>query len=316
MRLPKQEYLEKKKQKEFAASLKEYHVNKQITLLEYLYEILKNESRNNVKKILSSRCVLVNGLVVTQFNYELYNKDIVYISKRPVDKDLKLNKKNDNKPKFKLDIIYEDDEFIVINKPAGLLSIESDNDKTTTAYKEVLYYMQQKDKHARCFQVHRLDKLTSGVLLFTKNEELKNKLVKNWNNLVTVREYIAVVDGKLDKKQDTIIQYLEKDNYNLMYVTNDKAASKAITNYKVIKENDLYTMVDCFIETGKKNQIRVAFNSLNHPILGDDKYGDAKNPLKRLALHAKTLKIKHPIKNTYLTFKANYPKEFDKLFNN
>ena len=315
MRLPKEEYLEKKKQKQFANSLKEYHVNKNTTLLEYLYEVIKNESRNNVKKILSSRCVLVNGLVVTQFDYNLYQKDIVYISKKPVDKDFKLNKK-ENKVinQIKLDIIYEDDELIVINKPAGLLSIESDNNKTSTAYKEVLLYMQNKDKHSRCFQVHRLDKETSGVLLFTKNEELKNKLVKNWNTLVKVREYIAVVEGRLEKKQDTIIQHLDKDSNNLMYVSNNKSTPEAITKYKVLKENNQYTMVDCFIETGKKNQIRVAFNSLNHPILGDDKYGKPASPLKRLCLHAKVLKIKHPIKKIELTFKANYPKEFNKLF--
>ena len=117
MRLPKEEYLEKKKQKQFANSLKEYHVNKNTTLLEYLYEVIKNESRNNVKKILSSRCVLVNGLVVTQFDYNLYQKDIVYISKKPVDKDFKLNKKENTViNQIKLDIIYEDEYLAVINK--------------------------------------------------------------------------------------------------------------------------------------------------------------------------------------------------------
>lgn len=306
-------YTLEKKNKRFLSELKEYHVNKDTTLLNYLFEIFPNESRNSVKKILSSKCVLVNGLLVTQFDYKLYKKDVLNISRHPIT-NIEPVKRVANPPL--LDIIYEDDEYLVINKPSGLLSIESDKEKINTAYSECLKYLQSKDKHLRCFQVHRLDKNTSGVLLFVKDEKLKELLIKNWNTLVKLREYKAIIDGHLDKKEDTIIKYLAKDVNNLMYDThNPKLGEKSITTYKVIKENKNYTLVNVLIDTGKKNQIRVTFNDLSHPIIGDDKYGEATNPINRLGLHASKLKIKHPIKGTYLTFTAKTPKEFEQLMN-
>ena len=309
------DYKEKKRQAQFIKELKTYQVNDEINLLDFLLKTLNKESRNTVKKILSSKCVLVNGLLVTQFDYPLVKKDLVYISKRPIlNQEVVKTKETNHKENSKLDIIYEDDEFLVINKPAGLLSIESDNEKSKTAYQEALKYLMAKDKHNRCFQVHRLDKLTSGVLIFVKTLELKNLLIKNWNTLVKIREYYAVIEGKLDKKQDRIIKYIKKNQNNLMYDThNEKLGEKAITNYEVIKENKKYSLVKCLIETGKKNQIRVTFNDLKHPILGDDKYGEADNPINRLCLHASKLKIKHPIKGNYLTFSTKIPNEFYKL---
>ena len=197
------EYMQKKRYLMQMANIKEYNVNKETILFDFLLETLKNESRNNVKAIMTKKCVAVNGLICSQYNYNLYRGDVVMISPKPIV-GLENMKKQNQKQEKKLDIIYEDNDFIVINKPSGLLSIESDKEKVDTAYKEVLKYLQLKDKTARCFQVHRIDKNTSGVLLFCKDFKLKEMLRKEWNNIVSLREYIALVDGVLEEKEGTI----------------------------------------------------------------------------------------------------------------
>ncbi len=308
------EYLDRKKKNYLIKNIKEYSVNKECELLEFLYQILKDQSRNNVKNILTKRYVAVNGLPITQYNYKLYRGDIVQISKEQLEK-VNLPKEKVNKPKLNLNIIYEDNEFLVINKPNGLLSIESDNEKVNTAYKAVLEYMAEQDIHARCFQVHRIDKETSGVLLFVKNYELKEKLTKRWNSLVIERGYTAIVEGHMPKQKDTIISYLKETTTALMYDShNENDGLKSITHYQVVKENAKYSLLNVLIDTGRKNQIRVAMNDLGHPIIGDDKYGNPSNPIKRLGLHASTLTIKHPENGKIMCFKANVPSEFNRLF--
>lgn len=307
------EIKEKKKKAYHNQNIKEYPVNKEIELLEFLYQIYRDQSRNNVKSILSKRHVAVNGLPVTQFNYKLYKGDIVQVSKEQFDKSQVV--KQETKKKVNINIVYEDNDILVINKPNGLLTIESDHEKTDTAYKLVLEYMSQKDKHARCFQVHRLDKETSGLLLFTKSYELKELLTKNWNTLVKERGYVAVVEGKMPKKQDTIINWLKETDTHLMYDSKKHGEGlKAITNYQVIKESQKYSLLNITIETGRKNQIRVAMSEMGHPVVGDDKYGKPSDPLKRLGLHAQTLKFKHPITKEIMSFKADIPAVFKKLF--
>ena len=307
------EIKEKKKKAYHNQNIKEYPVNKEIELLEFLYQIYRDQSRNNVKSILSKRHVAVNGLPVTQFNYKLYKGDIVQVSKEQFDKSQIV--KQETKKKVNINIVYEDNDILVINKPNGLLTIESDHEKTDTAYKLVLEYMSQKDKHARCFQVHRLDKETSGLLLFTKSYELKELLTKNWNTLVKERGYVAVVEGKMPKKQDTIINWLKETDTHLMYDSKKHGEGlKAITNYQVIKESQKYSLLNITIETGRKNQIRVAMSEMGHPVVGDDKYGKPSDPLKRLGLHAQTLKFKHPITKEIMSFKADIPAVFKILF--
>ena len=194
IKLRKEDTVKKRKYLIQMAQLKEYHVNKEVELFTFLQEILNKESRNNIKTILTKKCVAVNGLICSQYNYKLYRGDVVMVSPKTI---IGLEKMKDEVKgqQFKIDVIYEDDDFIAINKPSGLLSIESDKEKVDTAYKQVLEYLQKKDKTARCFQVHRIDKNTSGVLLFVKDFKLKEKLRKEWNMLVSLREYIAVVMG-------------------------------------------------------------------------------------------------------------------------
>ncbi len=280
-------------------------------LLSFLLSKL-NTSRNNVKTLLSNHQVLVNGSVVTQFNLMLVHDDEVKIAKRPqYVKEEPKTKKARPKP---IEIIYEDDDFLAINKPHGLLSIESDKEREN-AYNYALIYLQSFDKRLRPFILHRIDKETSGVLVFAKNEFIHSKLRMNWNDLVKTREYYAVVEGNLPKKHDVIKMYLKENENNLVYETKDHNGQLAITEYEVLRENSDYSLVRCLISTGRKNQIRVAFKSLGHPIVGDDKYGFNKNPLNRLGLHASKLEFVHPDTSELISFEAKCPNTFFSLFN-
>ena len=288
-------------------NLKQFVVKQQCELLEFLLMTFKDQSRNSVKSLLGSHRVSIDGAPVTQFNFKLYPGDTVIISSNPIRKKTRSN----------LPIIFEDNDFIVINKPSKLLSVPSDNEKGSTAFRMVNDYLQQKDKHNRAFIVHRLDEDTSGVLMFAKNDKMARALTDgdNWNNLVKKRGYYAIVEGTFDKKEGTIRSYLKKNSQNMMYSSKKKGDGQlAITNYKIIEENGQYSLADVDIKTGRKNQIRVHFGDLGHFIIGDDKYGEPSNPIKRLGLHAYELDIIHPFNNKLLKFKAPMPKEFLSLF--
>lgn len=289
--------------------MKEYRVPHKMILLDFLLETLTSKSRNNIKTLLKNHQVLVNGAPVSQFDFEVIAKDIVSISPYPVKKN--------GKRFSKLPILYEDDELIVINKPSGLLSIADDKDKEHTAYRYMMDYVREIDPKNRIFVVHRLDKETSGVLIFTKNEELKEALQDSWNALVKQRQYIAVTEGIFAEKQGTRISGLLQSKTNLMYsARNPKEGLKAITHYEVIGENEEYSLLKVNIDTGRKNQIRVHMKDLGHNVVGDDKYGSTKDPFKRLGLHARILEFDHPTnKNKHYKFIADTPKEFLNMFN-
>ncbi|MBE7086040.1 MAG: RluA family pseudouridine synthase [Clostridiales bacterium] len=296
-----------------------YKVNRSDELLEFLLRKC-NTSRNNVKSLLVRRCVLVNGSVVTQYNFALAKDDEVKISKTPVrdgeGSKAKPSAKGMKKPvrmPVTMKIIYEDEDFIAIDKPVGLLSVESDKD-TECAYGYVLEYLQQQGKNARPFILHRIDKETSGVLVFAKNIKIHSMLRMKWNELVTNREYFAVVEGVFEKKEDTIVSYLKENKNNLMYSTQDPTGQKAITHYTVMKETADYSLLKVKIDTGRKNQIRVHMQSMEHSVVGDDKYGCAKNPMGRLGLHASKLEFIHPVSKELITLTASMPPAFRALF--
>ena len=285
-------------------NIKEYKVTKECELLEFLLETFKSQSRNSVKSLLSSHRVSVDGAPVSQFNFKLYPEDTIIISNSPIKK----------KTRSRLPIIYEDDDLIVINKPSGLLSIASDNEKSSTAYRMLSDYVQQKDKHNRVFVVHRLDEDTSGVFMIAKNVQIQQALQEHWNDIVKKRGYYAIVEGTMEKKSDTIKSYLKKNSQNLMYSSKKAGDGQlAITHYKVMKENKKYSLLDVNIDTGRKNQIRVHLGERGHYIIGDDKYGKPANPIKRLGLHAYELDFIHPFTGKLVKFTAPMPKEFSLL---
>ena len=287
--------------------LKEYKVKENTTLLEFLLANLKGQSRNNVKSLLTHRQVLIDGAPVTQYDFVLSSGDIVMIAPAPVRKI--------TNPKEKLDIIYEDDELIAINKPSGLLSIASDREKELTAYRLLMDHVRLSNPRNRIYVVHRIDKDTSGVLIVAKNEKLRDLLQDRWNNIVKFRGYYAIIEGQLKDKEGKIKSWLREASTNLMYSSRKPGDGKeSITNYRVIKEIPEYSLLDVNIETGRKNQIRVHMKDLGHNIIGDDRYGATKDPLKRLGLHAYSLEFIHPIKKKMMKFEAKMPAEFVSMF--
>ncbi|MDD2625429.1 MAG: RluA family pseudouridine synthase [Bacilli bacterium] len=224
-------------------------VNEESYLLEYLINNT-DKSRKDLKVYLKYGNIKVNNRVVTKFDKLLKKDDVIDISES----------KNKNKD---LVIIYEDKDIIVIDKPYGMLSIASESDNLNTAYKLVMEYLKGINKNNKVFVVHRLDKDTSGVLLLAKNEITKNFLQANWENIVT-RKYIGIVEGKVEKEKDVIESLLNENDEH--YVYSDKTGKRAKTEYKRLKYNDKYSLLDIKIYTGRKNQIRVHMKDINHII--------------------------------------------------
>ena len=216
--------------------------------------------------------------------------------------------------KKRLKIIYEDKYLLVVDKPSGILTISNDKEKYNTLYHEVHEYL--KSKNTKVFIVHRLDKDTSGLILFAKNENIKNILQDNWEEVK--RGYVTVVNGVVKKEKDIIKSYLKETKSLLVYSTNDSKNGKlAITEYEKIKNNNRYSLLNINIKTGRKNQIRVHLNDIGHSIVGDKKYGKIKNAnINRLCLHANYLEFIHPITKKLIVLKSEMPKLFLDLINN
>lgn len=219
------------------------------------------------------------------------------------------------KNKKKLDIIYEDKDILVVNKPSGILTISTPKEKEKTLFHEASNHVKKSNPKAKIFIVHRLDKDTSGIVMFAKNKTIKYLYQNNWNDIVLQRRYIAVVNGVLENKKGIIKSYLKENNALFVYSSNDKKNGKlAITKYKVIKENKKYSMLDIEIKTGRKNQIRVHMSDINHSILGDKKYSNIKSPFNRLMLHAYKLVLINPKNNKEIEFIAKVPSVFEQIF--
>lgn len=279
----------------------EFKVYRETTLLDFLAFKMPNLSHNDLKSLLSHHQVSVDGVMVSQFDFPLYPEDMVSISKRGI------RKKNVRD----LPIIYEDEDLIVLDKPSGLLSVASDKERRKTAYRLVSDYWRAKCPKGRVFVVHRLDEDTSGVLVFAKNIETREALQKHWQEVVTRRSYYAIVEGKMEKEEDTFKDYLDQNKLNLVYVTNDRSKGKlAITSYRVMAYKAPYSLLDVEIDTGRKNQIRVQLGKRGHFVVGDDKYGEPSNPLNRLCLHAYQLNFTNPKSGQRYQFNSPMPSSF------
>jgi len=213
-----------------------------------------------------------------------------------------------------LAILHEDRDILVVDKPAGLLTIATDTEKTRTAYFALTDYVRKGFDRSpnRVFIVHRLDRDTSGVLVFAKTVEAKLALQGGWEE--TEKRYLAVVKGKLERPTDTITSYLAENTAHHVYVTSDAARGKlSRTAYRVIREAGDMSLLEVDLLSGRKHQIRVQLASLGHPVIGDTDYGDRKTRFERLALHAWSITFPHPFSGQRLTFEAPVPAFFDRL---
>jgi len=275
----------------------DYINHEEITLLQSIAKFKRDLSNKTIKNYIKNEMVMVNDRIVTNSSYKLCDGDKVEIS---------YNKKKI--PDIGLDILYEDDYLIAINKPSGLLSISNDKEKEITAYRMVSDYIKKTSKNKYIFVVHRLDQDTSGVLLFCKNEKIRDKMQENWNTVVKKRGYIAVVDGKLNGK-GTFHTFLMEDRNQFVYSSKNGHGKEAITHYEVIKNNKNYSLLQVFIDTGRRNQIRVHLSESGYPIVGDKKYKCKSNPLKRLCLHANILEFVHPVSKKIVSIKCDIPSD-------
>lgn len=204
----------------------------------------------------------------------------------------------------KLNILYEDKYLIIVYKRHGLLTISRDNHNDLNLYDEVKEYEKKKNSKNKIFIVHRLDKDTSGLVLFAKNEKIKYALQNNWNKVI--RKYYAVVEKEVLENK-TLINYLQESKTGEVFVTNNKVmGKKSITKYEVLSKNNKCSLLDIEIKTGRKNQIRVQLAYILHPIIGDKKYGNTKN--KELLLQAYYLKFNHPVDNKEIIIKTDIEK--------
>lgn len=276
-------------------------VREKNTLLEYLENEL-DLSRKKIKSYLVHGMIYIDRQKVTQYNF-------------PLDVGMKIEIDTKTKKQLPFTILYEDNFILVVDKPSNLLTIATKKEKEKTLYHYVREYVKSSNKKNKIFIVHRLDKDTSGVVLFAKDLETKNEFQKNWNSYVKKREYIAIVHGILEKKSGRLVSQLLETKTNFVYVTDKKEGKEAITNYEVIKENGLYSMLKVDIETGRKNQIRVQLSHINHAIVGDKKYqmNEDRKDVSRLYLHASKLQIFYKKKRSIVTFESPLPDSFHKF---
>ncbi|MCE1166778.1 MAG: RluA family pseudouridine synthase [Sphingobacteriia bacterium] len=282
-----------------------FDINTEGELLSSLVNLMPEKGRPLLKKVLAGRQITVNGNIVTSFNFILKANDKVVIDWN----------KQAPKPYFnEFKIIFEDDAIIVINKNAGLLSIATNKEREKTAYFILRDYIKNTQPDKGLYIVHRLDRDTSGLMLFAKNEAIREKLQRNWDHTAINRKYVALTEGVPDPPQDTIKTYLEEDKAFKMNISNNPIKGQlAVSHYKTLKSDRKYALLEVTLETGKKNQIRAHLASIGHPIAGDKKYGARSNPLKRLGLHAQTLSFPHPVSNQTMNFDTSVPISFYKI---
>lgn len=281
------------------------NVSEPMPLMEFLLANLTDHKRTSIKELLKHNQVAVNGSPVSQFNHKL----------KPGDQ-VKINFTREWRVFYhrRLKLVYEDDDIIVVNKGYGLLSMGTDKIKDGTAYSILREYVKWSDPRNKLFIVHRLDRDTSGLMMFAKNEEAKNTMQHNWNNMVLNRKYLAVVEGTPDQAEGVIKSYLAENAEHEVYSTPDpKLGQLAVTRYKTLASKNGYTMLEVELDTGRKNQIRVHMKEMGHPIAGDRRYGAKSSPIHRLALHAQTLRFAHPVTRKEMNFETPVPAGFTKM---
>ena len=291
-----------------AANLKEIalKVTAPSELLQFLIEKFPEKSRSAIKSLLAHKQITVDDMVTTKFDHPLKKGQMVFLNK----------KRSDEKPRFRgLRIVHEDADIIVIDKASGMLSMASDTEKQKTAYSILSEYVKRFNPKNLIFIVHRLDRDTSGLMMFAKSKRIQEILQTNWNNAIIERSYIAVVEGCVEKLEGTVTSWLRENKAMVMYSSQTPDdGQKAITHYKVLKSNKLFSMLDVKLETGRKNQIRVHMKDIGFPVTGDKKYGGKLNPIGQMGLHARVLAFKHPVTGKALRFETPIPGKFLKLF--
>lgn len=296
-----------------------FHIEQEAQLLDFLLSKMGGMTKTGVKQMLGQRRVSVNGSIQTRHDTPLHKGDkVVLVSGRG----------NIELTHPKLSIVYEDDSLIVVEKKQGLLTVPTYPGSTeTTAFSILKNYVRRRSQRAGVYVVHRLDRETSGLLVFAKSPELQQYMRTYWRQLVTKRTYVAVAEGIFDKPQGKITTWLTEDKRNAVVYSSpvDDGGQIAVTNYNVVKTTSpdsedpakvSLSLVELNLETGRTNQIRVHLASIGHPVLGDRKYGHGNefSPADRLCLHARVLEFIHPATEQVVHFETPVPRDFTRLF--
>lgn len=284
-----------------------WEVQEACTLLPFLFSSLPGRSKTTVKSYLAHRQVVVNGCITTQFDTPLEPGDRVEVSFGRARAGL-------SHPMLR--IVYEDDDVIVVEKRNGLLSVATDKHIMRTAYSILSEYVKDSDARNKIFVVHRLDRETSGLMVFAKNEAAKLKMQRNWDETVVERKYYAVVEGIVEQERGRISTYLTESRAMKVYVTAREEGKIAHTDFRVLKRSlrSNVTLLELQLATGRKNQIRTHMEYIGHPIIGDKKYGAHRGLIGRVALHAGVLNFIHPVTGKRHDFSTPIPRKFLELF--
>lgn len=274
-------------------------------LLDHLIASLPDRKRTAIKQFLAHNQVAVNDVPQRQFDFELQPGDSVKVN---FTREFQVFRNR------RMQIVYEDDDIIVVNKGYGLLSMGNEKKSDGTAYSLLKSYVKRVDPRNKIFIVHRLDRDTSGLMMFAKTMDAKIKMQHNWNNMVLSRTYVAVVEGVPEQEQGEVRSYLAENSQFEVYSTDDPSQGQlAVTHYKMLQTSGHFSLMELNLATGRKNQIRVHMSDLGNPISGDRKYGASSSPLHRVALHAQTLRFVHPVTRKVMDFSCPVPAGFLKI---
>jgi len=290
---------------EYAASKYiELTVEKETTLLEFLMTALNGISRNKAKNILAGNGVKVNRKATTRFDEPLKPGFVVQVSRHKRSTTLKNQY---------VRIVYEDKDLVVVEKNEGILSMPS-TAKQYSVKKVLDEYFEKRHFKCRAHTVHRLDRETSGLMIYAKSIEVAQMFEADWHNIVYDRRYLAVVDGEVEQEGGTVKSWLKDNKAFITYSSpEDNGGKYAVTHFRVLQKTPRFSLLELKLETGRKNQIRVHMQDIGHPVVGDFKYGKGLGPVGRLCLHAYRLHFFHPRTGERMEFETPYPKEFKKL---
>lgn len=275
----------------------------EVPLMEFVTRHRPDSKRGDIKKWLKFGHFKINGIVTTQFNAPVpQGGEVQFNASRPFVVF--------NNPRIR--IVYEDDDVLVIHKGYGLLSVPTESHrKEENAYEILRGYVKEQNPRNKLFIVHRLDRDTSGLMMFAKSQEAQDVLRHNWNNIILERLYVAVLEGYLPEDKGYVKSRLAENSQFVVYSTENPDEGRiAVTHYEALARGNGYTLAQFSLDTGRKNQIRVHAHDLGHPITGDRKYGAGRSPLHRLALHARTLRFAHPITRKDMNFETPIPPRF------
>lgn len=281
-----------------------YVVDAESPLLEFLLRTVK-ESRSKIKATLQGRGIKVDGKTVTQFDYPLHPGAKISVS---------LRKSNNAFKSRYVKIVYEDRWLVVVEKKIGILSMAAGHSSLNV--KSVLDdYFRKTRQRCTAHVVHRLDRDTSGLMVYAKDMETEQRFEHDWHNIVYDRRYVAVVSGEMEKDEGTIANWLKDNKAYVTYSSPvDNGGKYAVTHFHVLARTTEHSLVEYRLETGRKNQIRVHSADMGHPVCGDVKYGNGDDPIHRLCLHAYVLCFVHPMTGERMEFETMIPADFNRLF--